>query len=81
MTLTSSITTMVMAIVMGLTMAGLGEMMLAVKEIALNTRKEEKKETYSGLSALSTVMCLVGGLVIVAGVVVFVLALLGKSPG
>ena len=68
------------SIVIGALVIASGQVFLAIREIALNTRKEESTEDYSTLYGVSKINNYFGWLIIVAGFLVGMAIILGL-PG
>ena len=57
------------SVLMGLVIIGYGNIMLAIRETALNTRKQENPNQYKGLEIIGVLIGVFGWIVIIGGVV------------
>ena len=66
------------AIVIGIFIIATGQLMLAVREIALNTRKQEMRETYRILETFANVWTILGASVAGLGIIFGLLGIVGS---
>jgi CHASE3 domain sensor protein len=60
------------ALVVGIFLAGAGEIMMAVREIAFNTRKEPRGSKYGMLAAMASIYSWIGWIIVIGSIVVYI---------
>jgi len=66
----TAIAVIVCAALVALALIGTGELLLAIREIALNTRKEENKNQYRSIKSIAILYNFAGWLILSVGILI-----------
>jgi len=66
----AAIAVIVCAALVALALIGTGELLLAIREIALNTRKEENKNQYRSIKSIAILYNFAGWLILSVGILI-----------
>jgi uncharacterized membrane protein len=74
-----AVMTILGAIVIGVSMIAFGQLLSVIREIALNTRKEETtyRTEYKALDSLATFIAVIGWIIIIGGIFIGVISSIG----